>query len=135
MEKLQIQKLGSVAVEFVEIDDSLDNEYKPGLYKQTEAFLSGDVSNLCTLSDQKQHIDLYSRIAGYNEKELDMKYNITIQPAGVSYTSDENLLDDAISQSVPLSIAAKQVNVVCSSEVISGSVENENGELVTQGAF
>ncbi|WP_232060924.1 hypothetical protein [Vibrio taketomensis] len=68
MEKLQIQKLGSVAVEFVEIDDSLDNEYKPGLYKQTEAFLSGDVSNLCTLSDQKQHIDLYSRIAGYNEK-------------------------------------------------------------------
>ncbi|EGR1560554.1 gfo/Idh/MocA family oxidoreductase [Vibrio alginolyticus] len=65
MEKLQIQKLGSVAIEPVEVDDSLDAQYKPGLYKQTEAFLNADTSSLCSLDDQKKHIELYSRMAGY----------------------------------------------------------------------
>lgn len=66
MEKLQMQKLGSVMIESVEINESLDIQYKPGLYKQTEAFLNGDASNLCSLSDQKKHVEVYSRMAGYN---------------------------------------------------------------------
>ncbi|MGR5503012.1 Gfo/Idh/MocA family oxidoreductase [Vibrio sp. DNB22_10_4] len=65
MEKLQIQRLGSVAIEPVEIDDPLDSQYKPGLYRQVKAFLNGETSSLCTLSDQKKHIELYSRMAGY----------------------------------------------------------------------
>ncbi|HLO78457.1 MAG TPA: Gfo/Idh/MocA family oxidoreductase [Magnetospirillum sp.] len=39
MEQLQVQKRGAFTLEPVAIDDSLDREYKPGLYRQTEAFL------------------------------------------------------------------------------------------------
>lgn len=65
MEKLQIQKLGSVAIEFYDVDDSLDLEFKPGLFKQFEAFLNDNSKELCSLSDQKENILLYSRMAGY----------------------------------------------------------------------
>ncbi len=40
LEKLQAQKHGSVAIEPVELDDRLDLSFKPGLFKQTESFLS-----------------------------------------------------------------------------------------------
>jgi predicted dehydrogenase len=40
MEKLQIQRIGSVSIEEVNIDYSIDNEFKPGLYLQVEAFLN-----------------------------------------------------------------------------------------------
>lgn len=39
IEELQIQELDSVKVEKVEIDDSLDKKYKPGLYKEVQSFL------------------------------------------------------------------------------------------------
>ncbi|MEZ8233081.1 Gfo/Idh/MocA family protein [Vibrio splendidus] len=69
MEKLQIQKLGSVAIEPVEVDDSLDAQYKPGLYKQTEAFLNKNDKSLCKLSQQSKHITLYCKMAGYSTAE------------------------------------------------------------------
>ncbi|MEZ8882901.1 Gfo/Idh/MocA family oxidoreductase [Vibrio sp. 10N.222.54.F6] len=65
MEKLQIQKLGSVSIEPVEVDDFLDNTYKPGLYKQTEAFLSSHTENLCSLRKQLLMLPVYERMAGY----------------------------------------------------------------------
>ncbi|MBE3655684.1 Gfo/Idh/MocA family oxidoreductase [Vibrio cidicii] len=65
MEKLQIQKLGSVAVEFVELDDCLDTQFKPGLYKQVEAFLAENDESLCHLSQHKENANIYARIAGY----------------------------------------------------------------------
>ena len=39
LEKLQIQRHKSTAIDFVQIDDQLDIEYKPGLYRQVENFL------------------------------------------------------------------------------------------------
>lgn len=66
METLQIQNIGSVRVEPVEIDDHLDKEYKPGLYLQTKAFLEGDYSRLCTIEQQKVHIEkVYNKMSGY----------------------------------------------------------------------
>ncbi|WP_234495037.1 FAD-binding oxidoreductase [Vibrio maritimus] len=63
-----------------------------------------------------------------------MKYTISVQPAGVGFQSEENLLDDAISQHVPLEHSCRTGDCgVCSAEVISGSVENENGEVVNRG--
>ena len=55
MEKLQVQNIGSVNTEFVEIDDSLDVKYKPGLYLQLLEFLSNNTPNLCALSEQIKH--------------------------------------------------------------------------------
>ena len=66
MESLQIQVLGSVAVNPVEIDDTLDKTFKPGIYLQTKAFLDGDFSRFCTIQEQKEMINkFYSKMSGY----------------------------------------------------------------------
>lgn len=66
MESLQVQDLGSVAVNPVELDNRLDVEFKPGFYLQTKTFLAGDYSRFCSIADQKSHIDhYYLKISGY----------------------------------------------------------------------
>jgi predicted dehydrogenase len=66
LEKLQIQKTGSVAIEFAEgIDYSLDEQFKPGLYQQTKAFLEEDYSRFCTLKDQAKHMKWYKLMRGF----------------------------------------------------------------------
>lgn len=52
LEDLYIQKIGSLISEKVIFDDSLDHEFKPGLYKQVESFINNPVSScLCLLND------------------------------------------------------------------------------------
>jgi predicted dehydrogenase len=56
LEMLQIQELKSVKVEQLVIEDELDKLYKPGLYKQTEAFLfHPEDSSLIYLDQQEQN--------------------------------------------------------------------------------
>jgi predicted dehydrogenase len=62
LERLQVQKLGSVAIEFVEIDDALDKAYKPGLYRQVQAFLGGDRGPLPTIEEQVAMLPWFLRI-------------------------------------------------------------------------
>lgn len=64
LEKLQIQKLGSVAIEMVEIDDARDKEFKPGLFRQVEAFVKGRTDMLPTISEQVEMLSWYLRIRG-----------------------------------------------------------------------
>ena len=64
MEQLQVTSLGSVKVESVELSDQLDEDFKPGLFRQTQAFLNDDMSRFCTLFEQVNHAKLYSQIAG-----------------------------------------------------------------------
>ena len=52
MEQLHIQKIGSVAIEKVELEDSLDAEFKPGLYRQVQSYLASEHDNFCTIKDQ-----------------------------------------------------------------------------------
>ena len=67
METLQIQDLGSVKVNPVEIDDHLDKEFKPGLYLQTKAFLEGDYSRFCTIDRQIEHVEnVYNKMGKYD---------------------------------------------------------------------
>ncbi len=67
LEKLQIQNIGSVAINFVEgIDYSLDEKYKPGLYNQTKLFLENDISEFVNLESQKVMIkEVYLKMCGY----------------------------------------------------------------------
>ena len=65
MEKLQVMPLGSVKVESVELSDQLDQDFKPGLYRQTQSFLAGEVDRLCTTGKQVGLAKLYCQIAGY----------------------------------------------------------------------
>lgn len=69
MEKLHCTRIGSVAIEEIALDDALDKTYKPGLYRQTEAFLSGDGGALCTIQEQVRHGQLYKKMAGYDQRE------------------------------------------------------------------
>lgn len=59
MEKLKIQYKGSVQVNEVEIDDKLDIDFKPGIYRQTEAFLNGDSSRMINIADHLQRAKIY----------------------------------------------------------------------------
>jgi predicted dehydrogenase len=65
MEKLQIQKRGSIAVDAVEVDYTLDEQFKPGLYAQTRQFLSGDQAGLCSIHAQSDLMATYCKMAGY----------------------------------------------------------------------
>jgi predicted dehydrogenase len=67
MEQLQVTPLGSVKVESVPLEDKLDHDFKPGLYRQTEEFLRQDSTHFCTLEEQVKHTELYSKMAGYNK--------------------------------------------------------------------
>lgn len=65
-EKLFIQRIGSVSVEEIELDDSLDKNFKPGLYLQTKAFIMGEFSRFCKLEEQKYNIEnYYVQMANY----------------------------------------------------------------------
>jgi hypothetical protein len=67
MNKLQIQKIGSVSIEFVDgIDYSLDEKYKPGVYLQTKAFLDGNFDSFCDINEQKNMLEIaYCKMSGY----------------------------------------------------------------------
>jgi len=66
MEKLQIQKRGSIVLAFDEtIDYSLDEEFKPGLYLQTQAFIKGEFSSMCRLEEQVEMMSVYNDMANY----------------------------------------------------------------------
>lgn len=68
MEALQAIPLGSVEPHPIDLDDALDLQFKPGLFRQCEAFLSvqpGQKGELCSLAEQLDVFPIYYRIAGY----------------------------------------------------------------------
>lgn len=73
LEKLQIQNIGSVATEFVDIDDTLDCEFKPGIYEQVSDFIQLNQEFLCGIAEHvlkcKQY--LYMLNGGVYEENID----------------------------------------------------------------
>lgn len=61
LEKLQIQELGSFETKDFQLDDSIDTQFKPGIYKEVELFL-GDKNDLCTISEQVENLRFYKQI-------------------------------------------------------------------------
>ncbi|MCG9683904.1 FAD-binding oxidoreductase [Vibrio sp. Isolate23] len=65
-----------------------------------------------------------------------MQYDITLSPSGVRFSSQDNLLDDALSQEITLEHSCKNGDCgVCEAKVISGEVLNELGEKVHSGTI
>jgi len=65
LEKLQIQDKGSVKIYDADVDYSVDEQFKPGLYKEVEAFFSDNKEGrLCTLKQQVNNITNYAKISG-----------------------------------------------------------------------
>lgn len=67
LEELQVQKRGSIAIEKVDLDQTLDTQYKPGLYLQVKNFLSKDFHEFCTIQDLKKIFPCYLEMAGYKK--------------------------------------------------------------------
>ena len=65
LEKLQVQQKGSFDIKYLEIDDSLDTQFKPGLYEMVNSFLNNS-SNLKSLKDQVDDLKIFSKIGNYN---------------------------------------------------------------------
>ena len=66
MEVLSVQKRGTIQQVEVEIDYSLDHNFKPGLYLQVESFLAGNNENLCSINEQLSMISIYEKMANYD---------------------------------------------------------------------
>jgi predicted dehydrogenase len=67
MEKLMVQQKGSVRIEEVEGDYSVDVNFKPGLLRQVEAFVYGkNREYLCAISEHLMNFPAYEKIAGYD---------------------------------------------------------------------
>jgi predicted dehydrogenase len=66
LEKLQIMEIGSVEQNFVEnVDYSIDENFKPGLYLQTKAFLQDEWVNFINIQDQAKRMNLFQKMSGY----------------------------------------------------------------------
>jgi predicted dehydrogenase len=65
METLQVQKLGTVNILPVDINDSLDKAFKPGLFLQTKSFLNNEFNNFCKINDQLDAMKYYNQMSGY----------------------------------------------------------------------
>ncbi len=65
MEKLQIQKKGEIVQTFVDIDYSLDEKYKPGIFLQTKNFIENTTEIFCSLQEQLIAFDIYDQMANY----------------------------------------------------------------------
>ena len=58
----------SVVPEKIDLNDALDAKFKPGLYKQVEAFLGCSTDRMCSLEEHISSFSIYEKIAGYDSK-------------------------------------------------------------------
>ena len=71
METLQIQKMGSFAIEKVEIEDELDRLYKPGLFLETKEFLENPENpRFLTIQEQAEHMKCYFQMLRGNQEQV-----------------------------------------------------------------
>lgn len=63
-EKLHVQKIGSVSIEEIELEDRFDREFKPGIYMQLKSFLLNNTSSSQLLSADEALInfEIYNKI-------------------------------------------------------------------------
>ncbi len=65
MEKLSFQKKGQLGLVEIDLGSTVDIDFKPGLYKQVEAFLKGDHQHMITIQDHyKNTINIYEKMNG-----------------------------------------------------------------------
>ena len=65
MEKLQIIEEGSFDSKAYDADYSIDEKYKPGLFRQTSEFISNEFDQFCSIEEQVENWKLYEKIASY----------------------------------------------------------------------
>ena len=66
MEKLHIKEIGSTNIKLLDINYSVDEKFKPGIFNKKNSFLNNDFDKFCTINDQVNNFEFYNRIAGYD---------------------------------------------------------------------
>jgi predicted dehydrogenase len=69
LEQLQQQAIGSIELQQVLLPNDMDQQFKPGLMAQTQAFLRSDYSNLCDLATQRRRLRWYEKMAHYPDSQ------------------------------------------------------------------
>jgi len=70
LEKVKIQKKGSIAIEEFPIEDKLDQEFKPGLFLQTKAFLGKEKGILLSMNEHLINVELiYAKMLETNQNQ------------------------------------------------------------------
>ena len=65
LEKLQLQDKGSVNIYLPQIDYSIDEAFKPGVYREVETFLQDDpCGKLCTFEEQYSRLNIIQQLSG-----------------------------------------------------------------------
>lgn len=64
LEQLKVQKKGGFVIEEVALDDRLDREFKPGLYRQTQAFLTDRSDQLLSIADHATTMAVMNAMRG-----------------------------------------------------------------------
>ena len=62
LEKLQVMLKDSVVIDLMDLDYSLDINYKPGVYLQTQAFLDKEDKRFLTIQEQLERMKWYYKI-------------------------------------------------------------------------
>ena len=65
LESLLVTNRNSVNAKESELLGTNDVDFKPGLRRQVEAYLSKNYNDLCSISEQCSNYEIYKRIAGY----------------------------------------------------------------------
>lgn len=65
MERLAAVSAHMGPVEDVPLDLDLDQRFKPGLYRQVAAFLSGHDAEICGIEEHRGRMQIYERMGGY----------------------------------------------------------------------
>lgn len=65
MEQLQVQQKGSVVIEAMKADDSLDTDFKPGLYVQVDSWIKNNKQWACLLEEHLKAMPVYEQMANY----------------------------------------------------------------------
>jgi len=69
LEELYIQKIGSMATELMKCNGQIDVDFKPGLFLQTDLFLSNQYGSLLTIDAQCSNLNIYNKIIHGKETE------------------------------------------------------------------
>mgnify|MGYP002879581925 CR=1 FL=1 len=65
LEELHYIKKGEFIKQKIYLKKTIEDNFKPGLLNQCEAFFSEDSSSLCNISEQYEHFEFYQKISGY----------------------------------------------------------------------
>lgn len=65
VEKLQVQEKEKLSADFTDLDYTIDEEYKAGLFLMCEEFLQQDFSHFCSIAQHRELSGIYFQMANY----------------------------------------------------------------------